>query len=213
MTLGLFIFRRACTTGRVRTMPNADDVVVRVAHISDIHFGDSVVPRDADSSIPGRKPHDIKIFTALTHALRYETDFDLLVLSGDLSQQGHASSFHYIHNWLAQSFIGPDGLRLGLDLESRGIEFIVVPGNHDRFGGTRLGPQREDHAFEDQFSPRATTVQLHVKGIDVVVHSIDSSDSEGGFAGGYVRPTSCSHFPPATRHRRLDLAVLHHHLI
>jgi hypothetical protein len=194
-------------------MSNADDIVVRVAHVSDIHFGESVVPRDIDSSFPGRKPHDIQVFTALTHALRHEVSFDLLALSGDLSQQGHPSSFHCIHNWLAQSFIGPNNLRLGLDLDERRIPYIAVPGNHDRFGGGKFGRQRDDREFENQFALSESPVYLNIKGINVVVHLIDSSDADGGYASGYVKPTSCSHFPPTERHQRLDLAVLHHHII
>jgi hypothetical protein len=54
---------------------------------------------------------------------------------------------------------------------------------------------------------------LKIKGVDVVVHSIDSSDANGSYAAGLVRPSAFSHFPPTQRHRRLDLAVLHHHVI
>jgi len=71
---------------------------VRLLHLSDIHFGAENPP-------------------ALEAAGRYagETAFDLLVVSGDLTQWGHRAEFKSAASWLA-ALPGPQ---------------LVTPGNHD----------------------------------------------------------------------------------
>ena len=71
---------------------------VRLLHMSDIHFG-------------GENAAAVAAATAFAHTAR----FDLLVLTGDLTQFGHHDEFAALKDWLAE-LPGPQ---------------LATPGNHD----------------------------------------------------------------------------------
>src|SRR5258706_6489021 len=71
---------------------------IRLLHMTDIHFGGEDAPAVAAA-------------TAFAHA----APFDLLVLTGDLTQLGHHDEFAAVKRWLAE-LPGPQ---------------LATPGNHD----------------------------------------------------------------------------------
>jgi 3',5'-cyclic AMP phosphodiesterase CpdA len=80
---------------------SAGEVLLTVFHVSDLHFGRPTVPEQI----------------AAIETLVQERRFDVVAISGDLSQRAHAGEFV-----AAQAFIRD---------ANRVSKTIVVPGNHD----------------------------------------------------------------------------------
>ena len=82
-------------------MTSAGDAVVTVFHVSDLHFGRPTVPEQIEA----------------IEGIIQERRFDVVAISGDLSQRAQAGEFQR-----AQAFIRD---------ANRVSKTIVVPGNHD----------------------------------------------------------------------------------
>ena len=82
-------------------MTAAGDVILRVFHVSDLHFGRPTVPEQIEA----------------IERIIQEGQFDVVAISGDLSQRAKAAEFQR-----AQAFIRD---------VNRVSKTIVVPGNHD----------------------------------------------------------------------------------
>lgn len=187
------------------------DELVRVVHITDIHFSESEFFRGAygTSRVPHRHGHDPAALIALDSALK-KLDYDLLILSGDLSRVGHLDSFSYVKTWLYGTIQIPGGGSIGLNMDPAQKRCFVVPGNHDCFNDNlRQHSLANYHQFFQDIK-RNTIERTTVKGIDVNVHLYDSTYDKGGFAKGFIEPTSMRDW--VTDEKTLDLVVVHHHL-
>lgn len=142
-----------------------------IAHISDIHLGgDHFVLQWAD-----RVADFIKA-----------AEPDLLVLTGDLTTEGHAHEFE-----AAAEFIS----RLAAPAR------LVVPGNHDA--------RNEGYAvFEEMFGTRYPFYESGV----VSVLGVDSSqpDIDDGHVGRTIYPLIASRL---SNRRHIRILAMHHHLI
>jgi predicted phosphodiesterase len=143
-------------------------------------------------------------------ALLKELQYDLLIVSGDLSRVGHLDSFSYVKNWLYGSIQTPGGGSIGLNLNPAEKRCFVVPGNHDCFNeNLRQHSLTNYHQFFPNLN-RYCVKRTRVGDIDVNVHLYDSTYADGGFAKGLIEPSSMR--PWTSDERTLDLAVVHHHL-
>lgn len=92
----------------------------RILHVSDLHFGRPAVPLQIDA----------------IEALIQEERFDVVAVSGDVSQRARAGEFQR-----AQAFLR-DARRVS--------EVIVVPGNHDvRWWNAPMGLGKPDEMYAD----------------------------------------------------------------
>ena len=100
-------------------MTAANDVVLTVFHVSDLHFGRPTVPEQIEA----------------IEQIIQERRFDVVALSGDLSQRAQAGEFQR-----AQAFIRD---------ANRVSKTIVVPGNHDViWWKAPLGVGKEQRIYE-----------------------------------------------------------------
>ena len=109
--------------------------MIRIVHISDLHISEHILraPR-AEFKLPHRYGHDVTVFLALDHSLR-ETEWDVLLITGDVSRIGRQGEFESVRNWL-ENKIDFGATRIGLNLsESKTRSYAIIPGNHDRFNG------------------------------------------------------------------------------
>lgn len=107
---------------------------VKVLHLSDIHFSEKDFWKGLleVEHIPHRHGHDPATLLALDRKLK-EIDFDILIISGDLSRAGHLDSFAYAKNWIYKTIKTSGNGEIGLNLEKSGKKCYVIPGNHDCF--------------------------------------------------------------------------------
>jgi 3',5'-cyclic AMP phosphodiesterase CpdA len=187
------------------------DDTVRVVHLTDIHFSESDFWRGSYDAIylPHRHGHDPTALIALDKALK-ELKYDLLILSGDLSRAGHLDSFSYVKSWLYGSLSIPGGGTIGLNIKPAENRCFVVPGNHDCFNENLTQHSLSNyHRFFPDIH-RYSLEHTRVGNIDVNVHLYDSTYSDGGFARGFIEPSSMRAWD--SEERVLDLVVVHHHL-
>jgi 3',5'-cyclic AMP phosphodiesterase CpdA len=115
--------------------------MTRVLHVSDLHFGRPAVPEQIDA----------------IEAMIQELRFDVVAISGDVSQRARAGEFQR-----AQVFIR-DARKVS--------EVVVVPGNHDvRWWRAPVGLRRQELQYEDYrtfVSPEVEPV-LRVPGVTFV---------------------------------------------
>jgi predicted phosphodiesterase len=190
--------------------------VVRVVHLTDIHFAEDNFFGGiyGKARLPHRHGHDPAALFALDVKLK-ELEFDLLIVSGDLSRVGHVDSFSYVKNWLYGSIPAPGGQSIGLggmNLNKDPLKkrCFVVPGNHDCFNDNlRQHSLANYHLFFPDFQRNAIET-TQVNGIDINVHLYDSTYDKGGFAKGFIDPSSMR--PWKSDEKTLDLVVVHHHL-
>ena len=77
---------------------------VRIIHISDLHISEHLFKgADAQYKFPHRYGHSLPAFIALDTFLK-NTEWDLLLITGDVSRIGNSSSFEYVRNWLENDF-------------------------------------------------------------------------------------------------------------
>ena len=188
----------------------AEDIV-RVVHLTDIHFAEKDFWRGAlDATyLPHRHGHDPSALMALDTALK-SIEYDLLIVSGDLTRVGHLDSFSYVKSWLYGSIPKPGGGSIGLGLDPAEKRCFVVPGNHDCFNDSlRQQSLANYHRFFPNLN-RYTVESTRVGNIEVNVHLYDSTYSGGGFARGFIEPESMRDW--RSDEKVLDLVVVHHHL-
>jgi|GEM_PF-2124967 len=183
---------------------------VRVVHISDIHFSETLFPSPEHLHWPMRFGHHLPALLALDRFLN-EQEWDLLLISGDLTRIGSADSYLWVRNWL-EGQIRTGATRIGLDLGKRKDRFYaLVPGNHDRFNGRAVQTSLDN--FHREFAPIRPGEVRHceINTIPVHVHLFDSTPVDGTFAHGRILPPDM--IPRPMDERGLDIAMLHHHLI
>lgn len=185
-------------------------VAIRIAHISDPHFSESLDEGETEIRAPGRYGHDPDVLSAL-QALLLKAGFDALVVSGDLSRIGDDSSFAFAQLWL-ESHWRREGKAFGLDLRARQIPYVVVPGNHDRFDGHLMQRTLSKYKkYFPQFCEPYACCPIIVDGVTIRFHLFDSSFEGGGFAVG-----KCIQFPAdpcSPKEPGVDVAVIHHHVV
>ena len=101
-----------------------------VVHISDLHFSDHAVDTDAKCI------HSQDLLVGLEVALR-QTDFDLVVVSGDLTDWGDLPALLRARDYLLGSYSVGHGRTVGLNLAPDKLR--IFPGNHDAFNVPKSG--------------------------------------------------------------------------
>jgi predicted phosphodiesterase len=104
---------------------------VRCLHLSDIHFYESPDGQE------GSHRHSIPALKNIAVILETEKP-DLLVVSGDVTNLGDRLSLDRAYQWLHDR-IYVQGEYLGLRCRERGLQVLVVPGNHDAFNAPSHG--------------------------------------------------------------------------
>lgn len=182
-----------------------------IVHLSDIHFAEKDFWEGMTEvqNMPLRDRHNTNALIALDKKLK-QIEYDLLVVSGDLSRAGHQDSFSYAKNWLYGEIKAPNGNKIGLKHAEDDKTCFVVPGNHDSFdGGAWQNSLNNYHRFFPQINGAALATTV-VKGIPVNIHLYDSTYSKGGFAKGHIPPANFLRIE--TSDETLDVVVVHHHV-
>lgn len=184
---------------------------IRVVHISDLHISEHLL-RDPDLhfELPHRYGHDIQVFLALDDFLN-NNEWDVLVISGDVSRIGNSESFEILRNWLYNK-INVEDIEVGLNIsESPSKHCIIIPGNHDSFNGNLVQTRLENYNREFDEVTRDHVVPIEFDNKTVNFHLFDSTWEKGGFAEGRIDPTDM-----VVKHidkKSYDIALMHHHFI
>ncbi|ODY27630.1 metallophosphoesterase family protein [Vibrio parahaemolyticus] len=183
---------------------------VKIVHISDLHISEHIL-RDPSQSfkLPHRYGHDVQAFLSLDNYLK-NSEWDLLVITGDVTRIGNVESFENVRNWLeGQLLLGGHQIGLKLnDIEDR--DYVIIPGNHDRFNG-KLTQGGLDN-YHSQFNPirSGSNKSFYFGKHRINVHLYDSTESNGSFAYGYLSP---SDMVSKNLDENINIALLHHHFI
>lgn len=184
---------------------------VRIVHLSDLHISEHLLRTpDSHFKLPHRYGHDVQIFLALDAFLR-NTDWDILAITGDLTRIGNSESFEIVRNWL-ENKINIGNIEVGQQLSARtNRHYVVIPGNHDRFGGGL--DQGSLDKYHNEFDPirPGTTKEIDIRGQRVRFHLFDSSWEKGGFAIGKIYDQDL--VPRQTADDVIEIGLLHHHFI
>lgn len=185
--------------------------MAKIVHISDLHISESLSQTRRFPYVTHRYGHDVRAFLALDAFLKtYE--WDLLLITGDISRIGNKESFQLAKNWLHNE-LNVGNAKIGLNLENQKSKqrYVIVPGNHDRFnGGLR---QTSLDNYHQEFPPTCagTVEKFNINGITINIHKFDSSYKGGSFAYGKVEQRAL--IPKDLQEDEIDLAVLHHHFL
>lgn len=183
---------------------------IKIVHISDLHISEHIL-RDPSQSFkfPHRYGHDVQAFLSLDSYLK-ENEWDLLVITGDITRIGNVESFENVRNWLeGQLLLG--GHKIGLRLtEIEGKDYVLIPGNHDRFNGKVTQGALDN--YHSQFNPvrSGSNISFFFRDHRVNVHLYDSTEANGTFAYGYLSP---SDMVSKKLDDNINIALLHHHFI
>src|SRR5689334_5048725 len=106
----------------------------KIAHISDLHF-------TAGRFHEGPHGHSTDMLRGLEQHMTTESPIDLMVVSGDVSDEGDLDALLNAKTWLLDRLDVGDEIKTGLNLNP--LQLAIVPGNHDAFnapprGGTVL---------------------------------------------------------------------------
>lgn len=183
---------------------------IKVIHISDLHISEHLTKgADQQFKVPNRYGHNVSAFLALDNYLK-NTEWDLLVITGDVTRIGNPQSFEYVRNWLeSELHIGAHSVGLNLT-KKENQEYVIIPGNHDRFnGGLRQG-SLENYNHEFPVVRSGSLKSFYFGEERVNVHFYDSTDDNNTFAYGNVNESSLI---PKDLDGNLNIALLHHHFI
>lgn len=183
---------------------------IKVIHISDLHISEHL-NRSVDKQycLPHRYGHDINVFYALDSFLK-STEWDLLVITGDVTRVGNQQSFEYFRNWL-EGEIRIGAHCLGLNLANNfSKEYVVIPGNHDRFNGRTVQGSLDNYHREFPVIQSGSSKSFYFRNERVNIHCYDSTENNGTFA--YGRVDECDLVPKPVN-PDLNIAILHHHFI
>ncbi len=185
--------------------------MVRMVHISDLHISEHLLRGpNKDPRIPHRYGHNVNAFLALDQFLK-DSEWDLLLITGDISRVGNIESFEWIRNWLENEILFGE-THLGLNLsKSATRKYLVIPGNHDRFNGNLKQGSLDRYHQEFPVVRSGSVKTIQVKSDTVNVHFFDSTTEDGGFALGYIDQRSL--VPKSLRDDQIDIALLHHHFL
>ncbi len=184
---------------------------IRIAHISDLHISEHLLRGpQRNARLPHRYGHDVNAFLALDLYLK-NSEWDLLLITGDVSRIGNIESFEGVRNWLENEILFGD-TRLGLNLsKSTTRKYLIIPGNHDRFNGNLTQGSLDLYHQEFPVVRSGSVETLQLKGEKVNIHFYDSTSSDGGFAFGRIDQRSLT--PKQLSNDCIDLALLHHHFL
>ncbi len=184
---------------------------VRIAHISDLHISEHLLrPKDNAFYLPHRYGHDVQAFLALDGFLR-NAEWDLLLITGDVSRIGNIQSFECVRNWL-ENEISFGEIHVGLNLSKRSDRsYLIIPGNHDRFNGRLRQSSLELYNREFPRVRPGSVKKLAIRNNIINVHFFDSTTSDGGFALGTIEQRSLG--PKHLSDEEIDIALLHHHFL
>ena len=188
-----------------------DRTSVKILHLTDLHISEDFYANPVSKAkLPHRRGHDLEAFLALNSAINRLIDWDVLVITGDITRTGQFNSFRFAKKWIESSFKIPTNDELGLKLNEIGKPYIVVPGNHDRFNGNFTQESLENyHKFFPSIS-RDSKVSLVLKGQTFNFHLFDSSTSDKSWGLGKIDENDL--VPKILTDDSVDIAVLHHHL-
>lgn len=185
--------------------------MLRIVHISDLHISEHILRGpDSESRLPHRYGHDVTAFLALDLFLR-EADWDLLLITGDVSRIGNKASFESARNWLENEIVFGE-TRVGLNLsKSQSRQYVIIPGNHDRFNGELTQNCLDNYHQEFNVIRSGEVKTITIKNEIVNLHLFDSSADNGSFAYGMIEQRCL--VPKQLQDQHIDLALLHHHFL
>lgn len=185
--------------------------MAKIVHISDLHISEHILRGPSrDAYLPHRYGHDVAAFLALDSFLK-NSDWDLLLVTGDVSRIGNVSSFEWARNWLENEIVFGQ-TRIGLNLsKSDSKHYVMVPGNHDRFNGKLTQSSLDNYHKEFQPVQSGAVERFKLGDFVVNVHLFDSTWEKGGFAFGQIDQRSL--VAKKLSDEEIDLAVLHHHFL
>jgi 3',5'-cyclic AMP phosphodiesterase CpdA len=190
---------------------------IRVVQISDLHFVEDLYERGGKfrSKSFGAKSHSVDRAGVLSSTFNASPNrFDLLVATGDLTTDGSAGALQAVRDYFDKKRIDFDrngGLQpyplagLSLSRDQR----IMVPGNHDRYAGSKIPRQYSNDEFEValELERQYPYVQAYIPPFrdDIalaffVVNSTPGPDLAKSFgrytpsriAGGVIPPRACA---------------------
>jgi predicted phosphodiesterase len=180
---------------------------IRVVHVSDLHFSEQLLT-PPNLKAPHRYGHDVAALFELDSKLK-DLKWDILLVSGDVTRVGSPDSFLLVRNWLREH-ITTGQKKFGLDLQTSGQYFAVVPGNHDRFNGHFQ--QRGLDGYLHEFPwPDGRKIQFAIGGVKVNIYLFDSTSDDGSFGHGEVKPQNL--LSMKLNADELNMALIHHHFI
>lgn len=185
--------------------------MVNVVHISDLHISEHLL-RGAhhDARVPHRYGHDVQAFLALDAFLK-DSEWDLLIITGDVSRIGSLESFEWVRNWLENEIVFGD-THVGLNLsKSQSKRYVIIPGNHDRFNGGLTQGSLDNYHQEFPVVKAGATESVTIGTVMINIHKFDSTWEGGGF--GYGRVDDRSLVAKTLSDDHVDLAILHHHFL
>lgn len=183
---------------------------IKIIHISDLHISEHLMTgASSHYKLPHRYGHDLQAFLALDSFLK-ENDWDLLLITGDISRIGNRESFEQARNWIQNTIhYGAHSLGLNLSKDDR-KEYVIIPGNHDRFNGNLTQGSLDKYHQEFPVVKSGTTNSFYFGVNRVNVYLYDSTAANNTFAFGEL-DEGC--MIPKVIGSDLDIAVLHHHFI
>lgn len=184
---------------------------IKIAHISDLHLSERLFKEpNRNLKAPHRYGHDIAAFYALDQILK-ELEWDLLIITGDISRIGNSESFEYARNWLENElFIGE--YKVGLNLsKAKGRNYVIIPGNHDSFNGGLVQSSLNNYNEEFPVIRPGTTESYSFNDIKVNIHLFDSTTEDHSFAFGEIEDKFL--VPKRLQENEVDIAILHHHFL
>ena len=194
---------------------------IRILHLSDLHFSEGIESEfwvgltEQDTRLIHQYGHNPHYLIALDEKLK-KINWDIVIVSGDLSRIGHLNSFSNVKKWLYDTIPITGGGEIGLNLNQSNKKCFVIPGNHDSFNGHSLWGQYS-LANYNQFFPEIigrSIEKLQVNGFNVNIHLYDSTykkrRSFTNLAEGYLPATVFKDWK--TDDETLDIVVVHHHL-
>jgi predicted phosphodiesterase len=184
---------------------------IKIVHVSDLHISEHLLRApDKKWYLPHRYGHDVSALLALDSFLK-ETEWDLLLITGDVSRIGNIESFEGVRNWLENEMHFGD-TRIGLNLSKRADrQYLVIPGNHDRFNGALTQGSLDCYHQEFPVVRSGTSATRMVGSQVVTIHVYDSTCSHGGFAFGKIDQKYL--IPKHLSSSDVNVALLHHHFL
>lgn len=188
---------------------------VKIAHITDLHLtGNLKGETDAADVLNKNWPfnkgagHSYELLLNLTEALN-SINFDLLLITGDITKKGGDESFKFAHTWLEKAHSNGMSNFVGLDLGVSSDKYVIVPGNHDYYNKVSLQSNSESYQKYFGVIDSDTTFRKVINGVVVNVHLYDST-KVNKIAIGEIKDEH--KIDKNLKNDELDIAMLHHHI-
>lgn len=184
---------------------------IKIVHISDLHISEHLLRApQRQFRLPHRYGHDVQRFLALDGFLK-NNEWDLLLITGDVSRIGNIESFEGLRNWLENEiFFGET--KIGLNLSKSGSRrYQIIPGNRDRFNGNLTQGSLDNYHSEFDTVRSGGISTLDVNGERINIHYFDSTTQQGGFAHGHIDQRDM--VAKNLSKTEINFALLHHHFL